>query len=155
VAGQYQAYVTGLKELRKELKRAGDEFPQQLRDTNFAVADRIVVPVARRKAYAVRALIPVGKRRRNDRTHTSHWADFPNSIRALASQTRATVALGSNRKKDAWIVSENFGSATKKQFPRLEHPDHALYAAIEETHDKIISTYSGMLGELTRKAFPD
>jgi hypothetical protein len=152
VAGQYQAYVTGLEELRKELKRAGDEFPQQLRDTNFAVADRIVVPVARRKAYAVRALVPTGKRHRTDK---GHWADFPMSIRALASQTRATVALGSNRKKDAWIVSENFGSATKKQFPRLEHPDHALYAAIEETHDKIISTYSGMLGELTRKAFPD
>jgi hypothetical protein len=155
MAGQYQAYVTGLKELRKELKRAGDEFPQQLRDTNFAVADRIVVPVARRKAYAVRALIPVGKRRRNDRTHTSHWADFPNSIRALASQTRATVALGSERKRDAWIVSENFGSINKRQFPPLGSPDHALYEAISEVKERVMAEYGDMLEKLTARAFPD
>jgi hypothetical protein len=152
MAGQYQAYVTGLKELRQELKRAGDEFPQQLRDTNFAVADRIVVPVARRNAYAVRALVPVAKRHRTDK---GHWADFPNSIRALASQTRATVALGSNRKKDAWIVSENFGSISKRQFAPLGHPDHALYKAIEEVKPRVIEEYGDMIQRLASKAFPD
>lgn len=144
----YKVGVAGLRDLRRELKRAGDEFPKELRDTNFRVANEVVVPTAQRKARSTRR--PHADRPRPDR---GHWEDYPKTIRALASQTRATVALGSARVP--WALGANFGSLKYTQFPGLGNPDHALYAAIEEKQQDVIKTYGDMLDTLTKKAFPE
>jgi hypothetical protein len=119
-----------------------------LRDTNLAAAE-IVAAAARRNAQTQRRVVA-----RQPRPGRQHWADYVQTIRALASQTRATVALGAARVP--WALGSNFGSLGRyKQFPGQADPDHALYKAIESQRERVIEEYGDMIERLTDRAFPD
>lgn len=141
--------TTGLRELRRELRALGPEWTPQLRQTNKAAAE-IVAATGQDNLQAVRRLVPRARYPRPDR---QHWADLVRTMRALASQTRAQVALGT--KAVPWALGENFGSRTRRQFPPVATPDHALYKAIEQDRPRVLREYGDMLERLTDRAFPD
>src|SRR5690348_883428 len=90
--------LTGLDELRKELKRLDGDWTSQLKDANYEIAADIVVPEAKRRAGQTRA-----------------GGAVINSIRAAKAARSATVSLGSN--KVSWAAGWEFGSLKYKQFP--------------------------------------
>lgn len=131
--------VTGLRELRRELKAAGEQFPKELQQTNKAVVTDLIVPGARAKLEGVSPR--AGSR-------------AVGTIRALASGTRAQVALGTAAVP--WAVGKNFGSIRYRQFPpHLGQDDYALYRTIREKRGEVIERYGAMLEKLTNRAFPD
>lgn len=127
--------VQGLKELRAALRAIDGTLPRELQRTNKRAAADVIVPAARRLAES----------RTNPR-----WGHLAvASIRALASQTRAQVALGSQKVR--WAAGENFGSFKYHQFPPSKGyraGDYALYESIDREQAALIATYTDLLETL-------
>lgn len=134
--------VDGLRELRKELRAIDAAFPKELRAANKQVAEQVVVPEARRRAGAL--------------TRPRVGSRLLATIRALASQTSATVAMGGAR--TPYARGMEFGSIRRKQFAPWRGNDrnagYFLYPTIRERSDDIVETYSRVIDELTERAFP-
>lgn len=136
--------VIGLRELRKGLRAAVDASPAQLRVANKRVAEDVVLPEVQRRATAHTS--PAGR-----------WGHVAlATIRALATQTSASVAIGNNTTA-TYALGKNFGSIRFKQF--LPHgggdPDYALYSGIGATRAATIEAYGDAIDTLTHEAFPD
>lgn len=133
-----QIRIEGLKELRRDFKRAGDSLPKEIAAINKRLVNQVFVPAARSKAAG--------------RTNPRAGHDVINSIRALGSQTRAQIAGGS--KRVAWFAGMEFGSVRYRQFaPRSPrkgrgNAGYFLYPAVYENMPKAISTYQQMLETL-------
>ena len=145
----YAIQTIGLRELRRELKRLGPQWPREMRAAEKAAAE-IVAAKARTNLAAARRLMGHASKPRPDRQHT---ADAVRTIKALADTTSARVSLGSTRV--AWALGLNFGSLRYKQFPPVEHPDHALYEAIESERPKVLASFGDSIDRLAHQAFPD
>lgn len=145
----YAIQTIGLRDLRRELKALGPQWPREMRVAEKAAAE-IVAAQARTNLTRVRSLVPRAKYPRADR---QHWADMVRTVKSLADTTSARVALGSNRV--AWALGENFGSLKYHQFPPVEAPDHGLYKAIESERPKVVDFFGDSITRLTSRAFPD
>lgn len=137
--------ITGLKELRRELKAADARFPKQIGALNKRLVNQLFAPAARQKA-AGRSGPRVGH-------------DVINSIRGLGSQARAQIAGGSNRVR--WFAGHEFGSVRFRQFPARSarrgagNAGYFLYPAVYENMPRALTAYGQMLEDLLHTSFPD
>jgi hypothetical protein len=134
--------VDGLRELRRDLKRAGAQFPKELRAVNLKTAEVV--------AAEVRRLAPKGP-------HQGGGTVRPivASVRALASQSRAQVAVGGARTPHAAV--HNYGGT----IPRFNStarttilPYPYIEPAIDAKTDEVLAVYDEALDRLLRRAFP-
>lgn len=126
-----------LSDMRRWLRAAGDHLPKRLQQANKAIAQE-VADLARAKYR---------------RHYVQRSGDGAKSIRALATQTRAQVAIGSA--KAPYGPGQNFGSDRIKQFAPKARPDRFLYATIEAERDEIEEMHGEAVDEVMREAFPD
>lgn len=140
-----QVNVVGLRELRKALKELDPKWPKGLREVNKRAAE-VVVPEARTRASQVRTNVKGNP--------TRAGSAVVGSIRALASQTRAQVAMGGARLPHAggfdWGSSGRF-----KQFPAANKEGYILWPAAKAKEEVIVAYYLKMLDDLTQDAFPE
>jgi hypothetical protein len=149
----YGLRVVGLREYRRDLKRADAAIGPAIREANRRVAE--VVAARARQNAATQPRIHA-RRPRAVTSQRQHWGDYVQSIKALASQTRAQVSLGSARVP--WALGQNFGAVTKTQFPpSLGHHggDYALYKSIEETTLDQIRVFRQETDTVWRIAHPE
>lgn len=126
--------LVGFKELRKDLKALDEEGSYKPR-LKAAGKNAAGVVVDEAKSLAV-AKTRMGSRALG-------------TIRALAGQTRAQVAIGSAAVP--WAVGFNFGSSGRyKQFMPKHHPDAALYSAIEKKRAEVVKVYTSEIGDLLK-----
>src|SRR5262245_1925341 len=145
---QYGLRVQGLKEFRRDLKRVDSASGPAIRQANKTVAE-VVAGQARGNAQSQPRQLAA-----RPRPSRQHWGDYVASFRALASQTRAQVALGSTRLP--WALGQNFGSPGRyRQFPGQGNPDHAMYLAIGATVPQQMATFAAEYDKLSKIAFPD
>lgn len=142
--------VEGLRELSRELKALDPALPKQLQQALKRVAGEIVVPGARGLAAG--------------RTNPKWGSRAINTIRALATQQRAQVAVGSQAVP--WAAGHNFGSAhtritngrhSTNQFPPTKGyrgGDYALYETIEQRQPQILETVTDELDNLLTRTWP-
>ena len=139
------ARIEGLKELRKELKALGPQWPKELQKTNKAAAAK-VVPEAKRRAAQSHPNLAGGVARVGSRGVSS--------IRALASQTRAQIAGGGA--KVPWFGGNEFGSSGRyRQFPAKNKEGYILWPAAKAKEPEIEEIYLEMIDALTKAAFPE
>lgn len=128
MAGDVQIRIEGLKELRRELRRLDGNWPKSLRETNREAA-KVAVP-------SVQSLAP------------KRSGTLAGSVRALASQTRSQLAVGTNVRVP-YAGPINFG------WPGHGiEPQEFIYSGIEAANARIVDTYFNMVDDLTRRAFP-
>lgn len=130
--------ILGIKEMIRGLKGANSEFPKAIRLANKSVAEMIVGPArARMGGHTPRA----GSR-------------AAGTIRALASQTRAQIALG--RANVPHAIGHEFGSIRYHQFPPWSgRTGYAVYPTIRAMRQQITDTYLDAIAEATQEAFPE
>lgn len=150
--------ITGLRELRRELKAADAKFPKEIAALNKQLVNQLFVPAARANAAA----------RANPRAGSRVLA----SIRGLGSQTRATIAGGSARVP--WFAGHEWGSRGvirgnsrrgQKGHTRMFPPrspqrgrgnaGYILTPAVYENMPRALTAYGAMLDDLLRSAFPE
>lgn len=81
-----------------------------------------------------------------------------NSIRALARQTSASVAIGGPGQKAPYVLGQNFGSHQgpgKTQFPPVQKPDYFLYTNVGESLPRIRKEHLDGVDEVFHEAFPE
>lgn len=142
--------VEGLRELSRQLKAVDAAAPKQLQQALKRVAGEIVVPGARGLAAS--------------RTNPRWGTRAVNTIRALASQQRAQVAVGSAAVP--WAAGHNFGSLhtritngrhSTNQFPPTKGfrgGDYALYETIEQRQPQILDKVTDELDDLLTRTWP-
>ena len=135
--------VHGLREFRRELRQAGQQFPRELRQANRDAAE-VVVPEVRRRA-------PKGPHQGGGNVQP-----IAASVRAGGTQRAGYVAVGGARSPHAPVYE--FKGAT---LPR--HASEArtqvtaqpyIYPAIEAKADEVVEVYGQALDRLTKRAFP-
>jgi hypothetical protein len=131
--------VTGLKELRRELKAVDAAFPKQLQKANRRVAE--VVAAGTRAAFS------------------SMGGSAPKvapKVAALAQQARAQVRVGGGSGVGAEVAMGNlWGSRRFPQFPPPVAGGYALYPTIKDKSDEIVEAYADEIDDLLKRAFPD
>lgn len=135
--------VTGLKELRRDLKALDAEgaYKAQLRDAGKQAAE-VVAEEARNRAR--RGAVTLAG------TRASMGGAAIASIRSLAGQTRATVALG--KASIPYAGGWEFGSGgANRQFPARRQGGYNLYPAIEDKREEVIKVYSREIGALLKR----
>jgi len=134
-----------LREFRRDLKRAGDQFPKQLQQTNKHVVEKVVLPEAKRRGSQSRRNLAGGR--------ATIGSKGVATIRALATQRSAAVAMGGAR--TPWVAGNEWGSGGKyRQFPRKNREGHILWPVVEELRDEIVEEYRDAVGDLAKIAFP-
>lgn len=140
----YRIDIEGLRQFRTALRASETASPAALRKANKRVAEDVVLPEVERRAEGQRS--PQGR-----------WGHVAlNTIRALATQTSASVAIGNNTTA-VYALGKNFGSLRFRQFLPFGggDPDYALYSGIGATRAETIEEYGEMIDELAHDAFPD
>jgi hypothetical protein len=131
--------VTGLKELRKELKAADAAFPKELQKANKKIAE----------------LVADGTRAAFSGMGGSAPKVAP-TVKALAQQARAQVKVGGGSGVGAEVAMGNlWGSKRYKQFPPPVDAGYALYPTLKAKNDEIVEAYGDLLDDLLKRAFPD
>lgn len=129
--------VVGLAEFRRDLKAVNRKAPKAIQQTNKRVANRVVDKA----------------RVRYSRRYTSRSGKGKGSIRALASASRAQVAIG--RPGLPYVTGQNFGSTGRyPQFMPRHNPDLFLYSTIEAESSFIRDSYLDDLMDTFAEAFP-
>lgn len=75
-----------------------------------------------------------------------------NSIRARATQTGGSVAIGGARAP--YGPGQNFGSNHLKRFAPKANPDRFIYATVEAEREAIIERHDELVTEVMRPVFP-
>ena len=131
--------VTGLKELRKELKAADAAFPKELQKANKKVAE--LVAEGTREAFSSMA---------------GSAPKVAATVKAYASGARAQVKVGGGGGVAAEVAMGNlWGSGRFKQFPARVADGYALYPTMKARNDQIVDLYGDMVDDLLHRAFPD
>ena len=136
--------VEGLRELRKALKELDPAWGKELQKTNKRAA-ALVVPTAQSRAGQVRTNLVGNPTRLGSRGIAT--------IRPLASQSRAQIAMGGARAP--WAGGHEWGSTRYRQFPPKTHEGNILWGAAKSHEEQIVEVYGDMLDDLTREAFPE
>lgn len=122
--------VVDIRGFNRELKRAGTEFPRELRAANKATAEVIVPEMQRR--------VPKGESRR-----------LFGSIGVKASTRDAYVKVGS-QVRVPYAFPVNFGWPSRG-IPAQEF----VYSSIEAKDSEIYDKYEDAIDDLVRRAFPE
>lgn len=133
-----QVRVTGLKELRRELKAVDAQWPKALQKINKAIAEDVAEGTRSNLAGmggSASKVVP--------------------TVKALAQQARAQVKAGGKGDSVAERVAGGnlFGSNRYKQFPPPGL--YGIYKALADLKDDIEERYLEMLDDLLKQAFPD
>jgi phage shock protein A len=133
-----QVRVTGLRELRAELRALEGKWPSQLQKVNKAIAEDVAEGT-----------------QRDFQSMGGSGPKAASTVRALAQQTRAQVKFGGKGNSVAERVAGGnaFGSNRYRQFP--SPGVYALYPTLARMKDDIEDRYIEMLGDLLARAFPD
>jgi hypothetical protein len=135
--------VHGLRDFRRELRRAGEEFPRELRQTNLEAAE-IVAKDARRRA-------PRGPHLGGGRVRP-----IVASIRALASQGRGQIAVGGASTPHGPVLE--FGGTIPRRggtgARTTVRAQPFLYPALAAKQDEVVEFYGEALDRVYRRAFP-
>jgi HK97 gp10 family phage protein len=137
------AEVVGLREFRRELKQAGQQFPKELRQANKEAAE-IVTGDARRRA-------PRGPHLGGGRVRP-----IVASIRALASQGRGQIAVGGVSTPHGPVL-EFGGTIPRRGDTGARTQVRAqpfLYPALAAKRDEVVEFYGNAVDRLMRRAFP-
>jgi hypothetical protein len=143
--------VHGLRELRRELRRISTELPKEVKRINIEVAERIVLPEARRRGAASRLNVAGGQARLGSRGVAT--------IKATRQQGKAGVQLGGARVP--WGPGSEWGSTGRnpraRMFPRRSGVSKGfiLYPAVREKEPEIREAYAEMMDDLLKQAFPE
>jgi hypothetical protein len=122
--------------VRAQLRQAGGDFPKRLQQTNKEVAKDVADE----------------GRAEYKRTYTQRSGEGAKSIRALATQTKAQVAIGGA--KAPYGPGQNFGSNKLKKFAPKATPDRFLYATVDKRREEIEKQHGEMVDDLMDEAFP-
>lgn len=141
--------VKGLKDFRRELRKATQDLPSKAVGEANAEAAEVVMKPARSKALALGGV--------------AAKAVQSNGMRASkAASAVKVIILGSEAVP--YTLGAEYGSIIYKQFrewrgnqwaPDQGNVGYFLHPAIRETREEFIETYADILMRLTRKAFPD
>lgn len=133
--------VVGLAELRRELRRVGDQMPGELARLNKG-AGQIVAAEAQRRA-------PRGPHQGGGRV-----VPIAASIKALQQQRRGAVAIGGARTPHA--EPTEFGGTLRRYHSKARTTVQQrafLYPAISATTEQVITFYENGVGQLMARAF--
>jgi hypothetical protein len=130
--------VSGLKELRAELRKVDASWPKEMRLAALEVA-QVVAEGTQTRLRALGGSGPMAA----------------TTVKALAQQARAQVKGGGNTRAGQVFQGNQWGSVRYKQFPAPVEPDHGIFATIRDRRDDIEERYMQALGRITAKAFPD
>lgn len=157
-----KVYVQGLREFRRELKRAGEEFPRELRQANRDAAGIV--------ATAARIRAPRGPHEGGGRV-----APLVTSIKAGGTQGRGYVAIGGVRSPHAQVLEFGGSIPRRGRDPSLVAKARAgrrsfesvgitsrtrvrkqayLYPAIDAKRDEVVEFYGRAIDRIARRAFP-
>ena len=132
--------VEGMKAFRSELKQLGPELPKALQKLNKSFAERVATKA--QSAYGGLHPARTGKGRR--------------SIRGLASQQRAQVAIGSP--SVPYMLGQEFGSGRMPRFPPRSggggRDGYFLYPTITAEIPNLTGDYLDAVAKLSHAAFP-
>jgi hypothetical protein len=135
--------VEGLREFRRELRQAGQQWPKELRQANKDAAE-IVAEDARRRA-------PRGPHLGGGRVRP-----IVSSIRALASQGRGQVAVGGASTPHGPVLE--FGGTIPRRGDtgaRTQvRAQPSLHPALAAKGDEVVEFYGEALDRVYRRAFP-
>jgi HK97 gp10 family phage protein len=156
--------VVGLRELRRELKRAGEEFPKELRAANAKAAEVVAVEARRRAPRGPHQGGPKGR----------PPVPVASSIRTYGLAGKAQVGIGGSRTPHGQVLE--FGGSVprrgqSKALVRQQQRAHRgfqraglavtmvkaqpyLYPAIAATREEVVDVYGAALDRLMRRAFP-
>lgn len=130
--------VSGLLELKTELRAAGAEFPKELRRANLKAAEVIVT----------------GTKSEFSSMGGSAVLVVP-TVKALATQNRAQVKVGGGASRGSYVAMGNLWGAKRfPQFPARRAGGYALYPTIAR-RDEVVNVYLDALDALLGRAFPD
>jgi hypothetical protein len=128
--------VDGLQQLSRDLKELDPKLAKELQKTNKAAVETVASKA--RSSYGGQ--------------HQSRSGAASSSIRALASQQRAQVALGSGRAP--YVLGQEFGSGQgphKRQFPPYNAGQgNFFYPAVRAETADLAEKYAEMLDDLLR-----
>jgi hypothetical protein len=131
--------VRGLKELRRELKLAGAQFPRELGKAHKAAAE-VVAKEGRAKASSAGGVV----------------AKAGPGITSSAAQTAARIGIGGA--KYPYGPGAVVGSKKYPQFEPYRGPDPESWAAIgpalESSEDRFLEVYGDAVEDLMKRAFP-
>lgn len=129
--------VSGLRELRSELKALDARWPKELQKVNKSIAEDV--------AEGTRSALG------------SLGGSAPKvKVSALASQARAQVRVGGGSGVAAEVAMGNlWGSNRYRQFPPRIEGGYGLYPTIKAMRDDIEDRYLDLLDDLLKRAFPD
>lgn len=131
--------ITGLRELRRELRAVDPSWNKELRKVNLAVAQDV--------AQGTQAAF--------QRMGGSAPKVAP-TVKALASQARGQVKVGGGNSIGGQVAMGNlWGSRRFRQFPSATAGGYALYPSLAKLRPDIEDRYLDMLDDLLRRAFPD
>jgi hypothetical protein len=154
--------IIGLREFRRELKQAGQQFPKELRQANLQAAEVVAAEAARRA--------PMGPHLGGGRVRP-----VIQSIRALASQGKGQVAIGGASTPHAQVLEFGGHIPRKGRDPSLVAKAQAghrsfasvgigdltrvraqpyLYPALAAKADEVVEVYGEAIDRLSRRAFP-
>lgn len=133
-----QIRVTGLVELRRELRALDTAWPKELRKVNLAIADEVAT----------------GTRNAFDALGRSAPLVSP-TVKALAQQAKAQVKVGGGSGVGSEVAMGNlWGSKRFRQFPPSVPGGYGLYPTLAHMRPDIEQRYLEMLDELLSRAFP-
>lgn len=159
----YKLQVTGLRERRRALRDLDAGLPKELQGMNKRVVNDLLVPPTRRAAQAHRPASGY-----NARTHRSpyHWADVVNSIRGTATQTSASILMGSTARRKNWMLGWEFGSlgnqrsrhGNTKMFPPWRgsgtEAGYFFFPTIRQSGSAIVGAYADALQRFLDREIP-
>jgi hypothetical protein len=120
--------VIGLADLQRELRKLGPALPKALREANLEASREVAVPAVRKGAPVRSGALKA-------------------SVRPLASQRRAQVAIGYARVP--YVFPINFGWPA-----RNIRAQEFVYSGIAKVPDKLVDVYADKIDKLTARAFP-
>ena len=135
--------VHGLREFRRALREAGQQFPKELRQANKEAAE-LVAPEVRRRA-------PKGPHEGGGRVQP-----IVASVRAGGTQRAGYVAVGGARSPHAPVYE--FGGTLRRHASTVRTQVMArpyVYPSVEAKADEVVDFYGEALDRVARRAFPD
>ncbi len=139
--------ITGLKELRRELKKLADKgLTDKVKELNQKVG-QLVVRTAQQKAGSVgRQQVAAAK-----------------DLSARKRATAAVIALGGRGRTSEWALGAEFGSHRYGQFPKWRgnqwsdppNVGYFLHPAIRDKSDEIVDLFLDGIEDVAKEAFPD
>lgn len=148
----YGANIEGLTQFTRTLAAAGERFPQEIKDANYDVADKLVM-YAKEKASGLSRQQMAAAR----------------SLRATKTQNYAAVRMGSARVQYAF--GAEFGARKRTRTGRIARgfrlwrgnqfmswnggPGYFIHPSIREHGPELINEYMQAVDRIAGEAFPE